>query len=211
VHVSVIAKEPRPGFVKTRLCPPCSPGQAAALAAAALLDTLDAVDALVVEAARLGHTLSPTLLFEGDAGEWSRPGYTVLAQRGNGLEQRLSNGFAALGPGFVVGMEAPHAVATIANAFDAVAAGGDAIGLAHDGGYWVIGLGGVDHRVFTEVPMSESHTGLAQIRRLHALRRRVRMLPMARDLDTIADVEAVARSRNHGRLPGTARSVLAEL
>ncbi|MYV39613.1 glycosyltransferase, partial [Streptomyces sp. SID1328] len=41
----VIAKEPRPGRVKTRLTPPFTPGQAAALAEAALTDTLRAVAA----------------------------------------------------------------------------------------------------------------------------------------------------------------------
>ena len=39
----VIAKEPVPGRVKTRLVPPCTPRQAAALAEAALADTLHAV------------------------------------------------------------------------------------------------------------------------------------------------------------------------
>ncbi len=41
VTVAVLAKAPVPGRVKTRLCPPCSPAQAAQLAAAALEDTLD--------------------------------------------------------------------------------------------------------------------------------------------------------------------------
>ncbi|MYW30066.1 glycosyltransferase, partial [Streptomyces sp. SID2119] len=39
----VIAKEPVPGRVKTRLCPPFSPAEAAELAAAALADTLETV------------------------------------------------------------------------------------------------------------------------------------------------------------------------
>src|SRR5262249_3936520 len=44
-HVLVMAKAPVPGRVKTRLCPPCTPTEAAALAEAALADTLDAVAA----------------------------------------------------------------------------------------------------------------------------------------------------------------------
>jgi glycosyltransferase A (GT-A) superfamily protein (DUF2064 family) len=73
LHVTVIAKEPRAGFVKTRLCPPCTQGQAAAVAAAALSDTLDAVDEIVAAAADAWYgAIEPVLLFDGDAGEWAR-------------------------------------------------------------------------------------------------------------------------------------------
>ena len=44
-HVIVMAKSPRPGRVKTRLCPPCTAAEAAMVAAAALADTLAAVAA----------------------------------------------------------------------------------------------------------------------------------------------------------------------
>ena len=42
-HVLVMAKAPVPGRVKTRLCPPLTPDEAAEIAAAALADTLAAV------------------------------------------------------------------------------------------------------------------------------------------------------------------------
>ena len=42
-QVLVVAKAPRPGHVKTRLCPPLSHAGAAAVARAALMDTLDSV------------------------------------------------------------------------------------------------------------------------------------------------------------------------
>ncbi len=45
VQLLVIAKAPIAGRVKTRLCPPCTPDQAAAIAAAALSDTLVAASA----------------------------------------------------------------------------------------------------------------------------------------------------------------------
>lgn len=45
VDLLVIAKEPRPGRVKTRLTPPFTPQEAAELAEAALADTLAAVAA----------------------------------------------------------------------------------------------------------------------------------------------------------------------
>jgi hypothetical protein len=45
VQLLVFAKQPVPGRVKTRLCPPCTHRQAAAVPAAALRDTIAAADA----------------------------------------------------------------------------------------------------------------------------------------------------------------------
>jgi uncharacterized protein len=214
MHLTVIAKQPRPGFAKTRLCPPCTPEQAAEVAAAALLDTLDAVDA-VIEAslAACPHDpLAPVLLFDGDPTGWARPGYRVVRQRGVGLAERLSNAFDDLGPGLIVGMEAPLAVPALVDAATALRAGCDVLGLAVDGGYWVIGLHRVDRAVLDGIPMSTSATGLAQLTRLHGLGRPVRMLRMAHDLDTVDDLHIAARGSDgdprERRLPAVARSVL---
>lgn len=217
MHLTVIAKEPRPGFVKTRLCPPCRPRQAADVAAAALLDTLDAVDEIVEAATRAcpNDELEPALLFDGDPTDWARPGYRVVPQCGVGLAARLSNAFDELGPGLIVGMEAPLAVPALGNAVSALTAGSDVLGLAVDGGYWVIGLHRVDPAVFEGIPMSTSATGLAQLVRLHRLGRRVRMLRMEHDLDTVDDLRIAALPPADGR-PGrrlhtVARSVLHQL
>jgi glycosyltransferase A (GT-A) superfamily protein (DUF2064 family) len=57
--------------------------------------------------------------------------------------------------------------------------------------------------------MSESHTGVAQLRRLHALGRSVRVLPMARDVDDFADLAALADGGVGGAFGETARRVVA--
>ena len=64
----VIAKQPVPGRVKTRLVPPCTFEQAAALAEAALADTLQT--ALTVPARRR------VLVLDGNPGPWLPPGST---------------------------------------------------------------------------------------------------------------------------------------
>jgi glycosyltransferase A (GT-A) superfamily protein (DUF2064 family) len=206
VHLTVIAKQPRPGFVKTRLCPPCTPVEASTIAAAALTDTLDAIDGMV---AVLSTAVERVLLFDGDPAEWERPGWLVVPQRGDGLADRLANGFDDLGRGVIVGMETPHVVASLGAALEAVRVGRDAIGLATDGGYWAIALGTVDRRVFDAVPMSTSSTGVAQLSRLHALGRSVARLPSARDLDTFDDlVDAAVRADGAPTLRTAAREVI---
>jgi len=209
MHVTVIAKAPTPGQVKTRLSPPCSPKQAAQVAAAALADTLTAVDDVAI---RTGARR--VLLLDGDQQEWMPAAFDVVAQRGGGLEERLRNGFLELGPGVIIGMETPHVAAALADAVAAAHRGIDTIGLATDGGYWMIGLCAASvsmaHELFDGIPMSRTHTGLAQLRRMHACGRQVRLLPTARDLDTIDDLRAVAESGRTGSLAMVAARVLAE-
>ena len=210
MHVTVIAKAPVAGQVKTRLCPPCTPLQAAQVATAALQDSLHAAD----DAARRTGARR-VLLLDGERQPWMHDGFESVAQRGAGLEERLRNGFLDLGPGVVIGMETPHVGYALTDAVAAARRGVDTIGLATDGGYWMIGLCAasveIAHQLFDEVPMSASHTGLAQLRRMHRHGRRVRLLPMARDLDTVADLAAVAESGRDGQLAATAVAVLAAL
>ena len=209
MHLTIIAKTPDPGRVKTRLSPPCSLDEAAAVAAAALADTIDAVDEVV---ASLSDAHAPSVrrvvLLDGSPDGWVPPGYAVVAQRGDGLAARLANGFDDLGPGVVVGMDTPTAAGWLADAVRTVAAGSDALGLAADGGYWAIGLAQPHRRIFEGIPMSRSDTGLAQLRRLHSLGRPVRLLPMTRDLDDAADLRAHARVGGPGRLAAVAATIV---
>ncbi|HEV2820151.1 MAG TPA: DUF2064 domain-containing protein, partial [Solirubrobacteraceae bacterium] len=99
--LAVIAKAPVAGRVKTRLCPPCTPQQAAALAAAALSDTLAAVAAT--------PTHRRVLVLEGERGDWVPEGFEVIPQRGDGLAERLADAFATIGePTLLVGMDTPQ-------------------------------------------------------------------------------------------------------
>jgi len=49
------------------------------------------------------------LVFEGDAARWRPPGFEVIAQRGDGLEQRLAAAFEDVGQtALLVGMDTPQ-------------------------------------------------------------------------------------------------------
>lgn len=191
----VLAKAPRPGRSKTRLCPPCTPRDAAALARAALADTLDAV--LATPAARR------VLVLDGPVGDWLAPGIEVVAQRGAGLDERLAHAFADIGgPALLVGMDTPQVTrGDLACGLERLAAPGvDAVlGPATDGGYWAIGLRAAQPRAFLGVPMSTAWTGRAQRERLRQLGLRVALLPALRDVDRIADARAVAALAPAGR------------
>ncbi|HET6551139.1 MAG TPA: DUF2064 domain-containing protein, partial [Solirubrobacter sp.] len=104
----VIAKAPVPGRVKTRLSPPCTPAEAAALASAALHDTL----AAALRARRAGRRV---VALDGAAGPW--PGFEVIPQRGRGLDERLAAAFEDVGgPAFLVGMDTPQVTPVLLDA-----------------------------------------------------------------------------------------------
>ena len=190
----VIAKEPVPGRVKTRLTPPCTPEEAAALARAAIEDTLTAALAVEREARRV-------LVLDGEPGDWIPDGFEVIAQRGDGLAERLAAAFEdAGGPAFLVGMDTPQVTPELlAAGLDAVLAEDAVFGAAFDGGYWGIGLREADARAFDGVPMSEDYTGAVQRARLAILGLKTAILPPLRDIDTIEDARAVARDAPDGR------------
>lgn len=185
----VIAKEPLAGRSKTRLCPPCTFQEAARLAEAALADTLGAVVAVPAAGRRI-------LALDGSPGPWLPPGFEVVPQRGDGLDERLAWAFAEVdGPALLVGMDTPQLTpAILAEAVARLGAPGvDAVlGPASDGGYWAVGLREPDPAAFLGVPMSTSSTGEAQRARLRSLGLSVAELPVLRDVDTIRDAWAVA-------------------
>ena len=203
----VIAKAPVPGRAKTRLTPPCTPEQAAALAGAALADTLAAV------AAAGGAGRRRVLVLDGEPGDWIPEGFEVIAQRGAGLAERLANAFADAGaPSVLVGMDTPQLTPAALEQALRVLEDADAVfGAAADGGYWLIGLRAADPRVFEGVPMSTEQTGACQLARLRELGLRVAEVAPMLDVDTIADARAVAAAAPGSRFAAALAGVEAVL
>jgi glycosyltransferase A (GT-A) superfamily protein (DUF2064 family) len=198
----VIAKQPLPGRVKTRLVPPCTYEQAAALAEAALTDTLHAVAA--APAARR------VLVLDGEPGPWLPPGFDVVPQCGGPLDERLAAAFAAVtGPALLIGMDTPQVTPGLLTV-DWHAAGAW-FGPAADGGFWALGLREPDPALLRGVPMSTALTGAVQRARLRTAGLRVAELPQLTDVDTAADALAVARQAPGSRFAARTRELAAVL
>jgi uncharacterized protein len=208
-QVIVIAKEPVPGRVKTRLTPPFTPQEAAQLAEAAIADTLAAVAATPV-ARRV-------LALAGSPGSWLPPGFDVIAQSGGGLDARLGRAFAdcfagrAL-PMVLIGMDTPQVTPALLTeaVMPLLNAEADAVfGPAADGGFWLLGLRHPDPGLTAGVPMSTAETGRVQRARLTEAGLRVRDLPELTDVDTYAEAEQVAAASPGSRFAGAFTSAAA--
>ena len=198
-HLLVVAKSPVPGRVKTRLCPPCTPQEAAALAEAALADTLDAVTTCGAD--------RRILALEGPPGPWLPPGFEVVPQATGGLDRRLAAAWSfAGGPGVQIGMDTPQVTADLLDhALATLETSPAALGRAVDGGWWAVGLREADARVFLDVPMSTSRTGALQAARLRALGLDVAPLPTLVDMDTVGDLPHVTAGGSAIRTAALAR------
>ncbi|HWH29820.1 MAG TPA: DUF2064 domain-containing protein [Mycobacteriales bacterium] len=193
VQLLVLAKEPVPGRVKTRLCPPLTPAQAADVAAAALADTLDAVRATPV-ARRV-------LVTDGTLGA---EGFARQPQCSGPLDERLAAAFddaaaASDLPALLIGMDTPQvSPALLGRAAGALTRASAVLGRSVDGGWWALGLQRPDGALLRGVPTSRGDTGQRQLARLRAAGLSPVRLPVLCDVDTAADAVAVAR-----RAPGS--------
>ncbi|WP_063059081.1 TIGR04282 family arsenosugar biosynthesis glycosyltransferase [Nocardia sienata] len=195
----VVAKAPVAGYAKTRLTPPLTPVQAARLAAAALLDTLDAVSACPVAHRVVAFTGDLDAAELGGEIALKMTDFEVVPQRGPDFAVRLANAHADTAraglPVLQIGMDTPqlgprvltHAARTLASGAEAL------LGPATDGGWWGLGLSDPRAaRLLTEVPMSTAVTGDRTRGVLGAHGYRVGILPALTDVDHYADALRVA-------------------
>ncbi|MCY7394974.1 MAG: DUF2064 domain-containing protein [Nocardioides sp.] len=192
----VLAKAPVAGRVKTRLGADVGMPQAAALAAAALRDTLGAcADAVGAEHCHLA--LDGDLSIAADAAELDAllAGWTVRAQAEGGLGTRIAHAAGEVpGPVVQVGMDTPQVDADLLRLVAAGLEQHDAVlGEAEDGGWWVLALRDpAAARAVSGVPMSTPTTYDDTLAVLVGAGLDVGTAPVLRDVDTVADADVVA-------------------
>jgi rSAM/selenodomain-associated transferase 1 len=188
-----VAKRPAPGQTKTRLAPPLSSEQAAALYECFLRDTLDMM--------RQVPNVQPAVAFlPAEARPYFAelaPDFELVRQEGLDLGARLDNAlthYLGLGYRYVAIMDSDGPtlpVACLNAAFEALAGEADVVlGPCDDGGYYLIGLKRPAPRLLREVRMStpsvlDDTLTLAAEEGLH-----VELLPVWYDVD---DVTSLAR------------------
>lgn len=203
----IMAKTPQPGAVKTRLCPPLTPGLAADLYRAFLRDTLALGAALPGTA--VGVVYPPTADDRALAAILP-PGAVAWAQAGRGLGDGLSGAFArAFAAGFrrvvVMSSDSPTLPpAALAEAFAALDDHDVALGPTHDGGYYLIGLRAPQPRLFEAITWSTAVVYRQTLERAAERALRVHATPPWPDVDTVADLVPLAEGCARGAAPHTA-------
>ncbi len=201
----IMVKQPAPGRVKTRLCPPLTPKQAADLYGCFLLDKIAQVGRVAAAAPYLAYTPPEA---EGYFRDLSRAAFSLVPQEGKDLGERLGHLSTRLltsgHPGVVIiDSDTPslpdgyltESVEWIANAqADAV------FGPAEDGGYYLVGLRRPAPALFQGIAWSTAAVLKETLSKAAAAGFRVHLLPRWFDVDTGRDL---ARLRRHLTANGT--------
>ena len=201
VTLLVISKAPVPGLAKTRLAATVGEQAAADIAAATLLDTLDAVVATPVQARVVALT--------GDLDQAScnaeirsrLSAFTVVEQRGADFAERLANATvdAAATDGartiLLIASDTPQVTGDLlTECAQALVNAAAVFGLAHDGGWWLFGMADAAMAdILRTIPTSRSDTGAVTLAALRDTGIDVTLVAELADVDTIDDVDAVRR------------------
>lgn len=187
--LAIMTKAPRAGEVKTRLTPPLTAVEAAALNVSFLRDMAAAILAAGSGARGIGcYTPADAAASYQEI----LPGeFQLIAQRGSNLGERLI--FAAqdlFAVGFssvcLIGSDSPAVpAATFAEAVRILSLPGDCLvlGPSEDGGYYLVGLKKMHRRIFEEISWSTGSVLEQTLERAAELTLRVHLLPLGYDVD----------------------------
>jgi rSAM/selenodomain-associated transferase 1 len=196
----VFAKAPIPGQVKTRLCPPLTPDEAATVHGSFVIDTLERTRAAVTKFRLsldryIACTPSSTLVFFKIMEE--RHAVRLLDQEGNDLGVRMHHVFDTLFcRGYrqivIVGTDVPtlpleryQQALALLNRYDVV------LGPALDGGYYLIGLKKPAPELFHDIPWSTARVLPLTKGKATALGLSIGELAQWRDVDTLDDLKTL--------------------
>lgn len=198
----VMAKAPRAGFSKTRLCPPLRPEQAAALSAAFLRDVTENIALAARQASIKGYVAyapaGQEALFDGHLAAGSglllADGSVAVPADVQGFGRCLLHAVMAM-------LDQGHEAAVVLNADSptlptalliqtaaALAAPGDRVvlGPADDGGYYLLGMKAAHAHLFADIAWSTDRVAETTRVRASALGLDVVELPAWYDVDDVA-------------------------
>jgi rSAM/selenodomain-associated transferase 1 len=210
----VFVKAPAPGRVKTRLSPPFSAEQAAALYRAFAADCLGAAEAAAGAAAVVAYEPHE----DWPDPSWLRtPPPEWFPQEGADLGARLA---AATGKAFidgadrvvVLGSDSPHlAPQRIEEAFARLSTAPLVLGPARDGGYYLIGLREPAPSLFDDIPWSGPEVLKATLARAAELHWPVHLLDEMEDVDDAGSLARMVAAVQGTSLAPRTRSALSQL
>jgi uncharacterized protein len=195
--LAVMAKAPRPGKVKTRLAPPLTLDQSAAINICFLRDTTENIAAIAATGNAAGIISYTPVGDEALFDNLLPAGFALVPQRGDGFGERLLTtaqdllacGYASV---CLIDSDSPTVpAAAFQQAVDELERPGDRIvlGPSHDGGYYLIGLKRAHAEPFANISWSTSTVFAETVAAASAANIEVVELPLWYDVDDAATLD----------------------
>jgi rSAM/selenodomain-associated transferase 1 len=188
----VVAKEPVPGFTKTRLCPPFTPEEAAEFYRCLLRDTLALMAGVKTADQVIAYTPARARsYFE----EIAPNGFRLVPQQGADLGQRLANALRHhLGLSYkrvvIMNSDGPTLpLSCLEEAFTGLDGADVTLGPGHDGGYYLIGMKQWYPELFQGISWSTESVIPQTLTICSRLGLTVHQLPEWYDVDLEADLD----------------------
>ncbi len=189
--LAVMTKAPRAGQVKTRLTPPLTPEEAAALNTCFLRDTTAAISAAAKEESARGIAVYTPADAECAYTEILPAEFQLVPQRGSAFGERLvfamedllQLGFASV---CLIDSDSPTVPQTaFAKAATILAQPEDAVvlGPSDDGGYYLIGLKKLHRALFDDIAWSSERVLQQTSERAREMNLKIHLLPTWYDVD----------------------------
>jgi uncharacterized protein len=207
--LAVMAKAPRSGKVKTRLAPPLTLDQAAAINICFLRDTTENI-AAVAASGRAAGIISYTPIGDEALFDNLLPAeFALIPQRGEGFGERLlatAEDLLACGYGSVclIDSDSPTVpAAAFEQAIGELAKPGDRVilGPSHDGGYYLIGLKRAHSDLFANITWSTSAVFAETIAAAEAANLETVILPLWYDVDDAPTLDILTAELLQHTLP----------
>lgn len=222
--IAVMAKAPRPGHSKTRLCPPLHPAQAAGLSAAFLRDTTENLRAaaesiaiaryaayapLGTETGLAPHLAAATPLILADGSGAMVPGVEGFGRcLLDAIRGTFAHGHASA---CVLSSDTPNLpTAYLVSAATLLAHGDDrraVLGGCADGGYYLLGMNAPHAGLFADIAWSTETVAEATRARARYLGLDLIELPPWYDIDDAAALDQLLRDERGSAAPFTRRAL----
>ena len=197
----IFAKAPVAGHVKTRLCPPLTPDEAASLHGSLVLDLLDrcqslkGIDRILAGAPTREHPFFGAMKTRFKIPVWDQVGDDLGARMAHAFQSALGSPYHSV---LIVGTDIPGiTVSLITTAFKSLQDHDIVLGPTVDGGYYLIGLRSPVPELFEHIPWSTDKVLSLTREKIRALDLSVKILPRLRDLDTVEDLQVfIQESKN---------------
>jgi rSAM/selenodomain-associated transferase 1 len=197
IALGIMCKVPRSGLSKTRLCPPLSADEAAEFSRCFIADLAASIDGL-----SQGHNVRGVAVYtpanaEDELDDVLPPGFARLAQRGNGLGERLHNATTdLLDAGYqaacLINSDSPTLPSRILiGVIEALRTSAETLvlGPSIDGGYTLIGLQRPHGSLFQDIAWSTNGVMVQTLARAAVAGLPVSLLPLWYDVDDVNSLQ----------------------